>query len=132
MSGAFEDQDWVKLGVASAMQNQFNRDQREFLPLIATTFEKSLPAETVVKTKGVFKKSVVGVQITLGEYRYQLEDVGSGNLVASRAKVVRGVSLKTDELAVPAFLEELMLAVEERLGSSEAARNALSAMLGLP
>ena len=122
----------MKLGVASAMQNQFNRDQREFLPLIATTFEKSLPAETVVKTKGVFKKSVVGVQITLGEYRYQLEDGGSGNLVASRAKVVRGVSLKTDELAVPAFLEELMLAVEERLGSSEAARNALSAMLGLP
>ncbi len=132
MPDSFEDQEWVKLGVASALQNELNRDQRDFLPLVAMTFEKALPAETTIKSKGIFKKTVVGMTVTLGDYRYELEDVGTGALVAKRIKIVRGIALKTESIDVPTLLEELVLAVQMQLGSSQAARAALSSMLGLP
>ncbi len=126
-----EGEDWERVGVAAALAKQYAADEREFLVLLATFLEGSLPNETVIERRGWFgKKTIVRVVVTFHDYTYALDDPGRGSLVATRARVVRGVALKTEQLAVPEWIELLSAGLDQRVSTSQAAREALSKLLG--
>lgn len=132
MSDSFEDQEWVKLGVASALAKQFESDQRHLLQLLAQSFERDFPGQTKTRTKGLFSaKHVVALEITLGDFAYTIEDSGSGSLFATKKKIVRGIALKTDPIPVPDCLAELAQALETKARTSAETHNALAEALGL-
>jgi hypothetical protein len=132
MADAFENQEWVKLGVASALARQFETDQRPLLQLLADTFTRALPGQTAVRTKGLFgPKRVVGLEIDLGDVAYAIEDPGGGSLVASKKKIVRGIVLKTEPVPMKQCLSELSEALEAKAQTSQATHDALADALGL-
>ncbi len=132
MSDEFEQQEWLKFGVAATLSKQYGADQRTFLELLATMLEAALPGEVdIVRHGGLFaKKTVQKVMVTLGDNRYSLEDPGRGNLRATRTRVVRGIALKTEELPIQDWVAELGAFLDERARTSAAAREALSRLVG--
>jgi len=132
MADGFEDQEWVKLGVAAALAKEYQADQRSLLPLLADTFERSFPGNTQKRTKGLFgAKHVVALEITLGDFVFTIEDPGSGSLVAIRKRLVRGISLKTDSISMAECLQQLGEILEENARTSAETHNALARSLGL-
>ena len=132
MGADFEEQDWLKFGVAAALSKQYAADERVFLELLAQMLERALPNEVEIgKRGGLFsKKTVQRVSVILGDNRYTLEDPGRGSLRAARTHIVRGIALKTEEIPVQEWLEELGAGLEARAHTSAAAREALSRMVG--
>ncbi len=132
MSDEFEQQSWVKFGVASALAKQYVADQRGFLEMLSEMLGSALPDETeTVRRGGLFaKKTIQKVIVTLGENRYTLEDLGRGPLHASRTHIVRGIALKTEEIPVELWVEELGTCLDERANVSLIAREALARLVG--
>lgn len=132
MSDAFEQQEWVKFGVAAALSKQYTADQRFFLEMLAQMLEGALPGETEIGRRGGLfsKKTVQRVAITLGENRYALEDPGRGPLQATRTHIVRGIALKTEPMPIEDWIVEMGAALDERARTSAAAREALSRLVG--
>ena len=91
-----------------------------------------MPAETDLKYSGGFfaKKTLRQLAVTLGDYRYTLEDAGSGPLKASKTRIVRSIALKTIEVPVEEWVAELGENLEERAGASAQARAALAKLIG--
>jgi len=132
VSDEFEQQDWLKFGVAAALSKQYGADQRAFLAMLASMLEAALPGEVeVARQGGLFsKKTIRSVTITLTDNRYTLEDPGRGNLRATRTRVVRGIALKTEELPMQDWVTEIGAFLDERARTSQAAREALSRLVG--
>ena len=132
MSDPFEQQEWVKFGVAATLSRQYASDQRMFLDLLAQMLEGALPDEAEISRKGGLfsKKTVQRVTVVLGDYKYALEDPGRGPLQATRIRIVRGIALKTEAISVEEWLAELGAALDERASTSAAAREALARMIG--
>jgi hypothetical protein len=132
MSDAFEQQDWVKFGVAAQLAKQYAADQRFFLELFAKTMESALPDQTQITLQGGLfsKKTIQRVSTTLGDNRYSLEDTGHGALRATRTHIVRGIALKTDEVPIEEWIHELGAALDAQAQTSAAAREALAQHLG--
>ena len=131
MSDDLEEQGWARLGVAAALGREYAADARAFLPFLARMLEGAIPDETSVRTRGFFKKTIVGVGVDLGGTRYSLEDSGHGPLVATRTQVVRGIALKTEAIPMDVLLAELEATLETRASENAGARKALAGMLGL-
>ena len=132
MSDDFEQQSWVKFGVASALAKQYAADQRGFLEMLSHMLASALPDATeTVRRGGLFaKKTIQRIVVTIGENRYTLEDSGRGPLTASRTHIVRGIALKTEEISVELWVEELGAQLDERARTSLSAREALSKLVG--
>ena len=132
MADDFEQQEWLKFGVAATLSKQYAADQRQFLELLATMLDGALPEEAeVVKRGGLFsKKTVAKVVVSFGDYRYTLEDPGRGPLLASRTRIVRGIALKTEPMPVETWLAELSANLDQRARTSASARDALSRLVG--
>lgn len=128
MSDAFEEQAWVRLGVATALLKQYAADQRLFLEEIASLLERTLPGEAeVMRRGGLFsKKSVHKIEIFLSDNRYSLEDTGRGPLRSTVTHIVRGIALKTEEIPVEEWLDAIGEALEVRVQSNATARDALA------
>ncbi len=132
MSDDFEQQDWVKVGVAAELAKQYAADQRALLENLASMLESAFPAETSVFRKGGLfaKKSISKIKVQIGEFRYNLADTGRGPLQASRTKIVRGIALKTEELPVEDWLTILGDEMEAHTQHHAQAREALSKFVG--
>ena len=122
----------VKIGVAANLARHYSAEGRDLLSPLARLLQSALGERVEMQMAGAFfsKKALTGVIFTLGEWRYSLQDAGgdpkSGPLAAKRTRVVRGIALKTEELPVSAWLEEVGLALEVEAQSSEATHAALS------
>lgn len=128
MSDAFEEQAWVKMGVAAALLKQVAEAQKTFLEEFATMLENALPGEAEVTRKGALfsKKTAQKVVVTLGENRYTLEDRGRGPLHAMVTHIVRGIALKTEDITLEEWLAILGAELEARLQISAEARDAIA------
>ena len=107
-------------------------DVKAFLEALASKLEGSLPTQTVVtRQSGLFSREhpVKEIAVTLGEYQYRISRERQGALVALRAKVVRGIVLKTEQLPVEQWIEELAGALAEIAAQSTQARAALERFL---
>ena len=121
----FEAQAWVRDGVAAAMAREFERDARGFLVQFAEQVEQAFPESAVVDRRGLFKKTIVRVTFDLGGTRLSIEDPGQGPLRGKRGQVVRGITLKTEDVPVGELLEEVGRALQSRADENEESRNAL-------
>jgi hypothetical protein len=107
-------------------------DTKAFLGALAEKLGGALPTLCQVERKGGLfskEKPVSRVSIELGEHRYAIEHAGHGGLRASRAKVVRGISLKTDELPVDTWIDELSRDLSTHAARNSQARMALERLL---
>jgi hypothetical protein len=107
-------------------------DIRTFLDALAVKLEGSLPDYTrVTRQGGIFSRErpVKEIAVSLGEYHYRIGRERQGPLVAVRAHVVRGIVLKTEQIAVDQWIEELSEALAQLAGRSAQARAALERFL---
>lgn len=122
----------VKIGVAANLARYYSTEGRGLLSPLARLLQDSLGSAVELQMAGGFfsKKELVGLTFTLGEWRYSLTDAGgdkkAGPLVARRTRVVRGIALKTEELPMAAWLEEVGLALEVEAQTNQEAHAALS------
>lgn len=131
MDDPFEQQEWLRLGVAAVLARQYAADQVRLIDSLARLLEEVLPGETRVERRGgLFSaRRVVRLQVELGEHRYLLETAGQGGPQTHRARVVRGIALKTEVLPMDDWLAALGAAVDERTHTHEEARAALRAFV---
>lgn len=129
-----DGEEFTEVAVAGALANVYAQDTRGFLPLLAIVLSGALPEETTIERKGGLfqrEKPVRKVTVTLGDNIYSLEDLGRGPLAAHRAKVVRGITLKTEPLLVEDWLAELSAEIAARAKQNEKAFFALRSVLPL-
>jgi len=109
-----------------------NTDIKAFLEALAVKLEGSLPEHTKVTRQGsLFSREhpVKEVKVLLGEYEYRIGRERQGPLVAVRAKEVRGIVLKTEQISVEQWIEELSEALARVAAQSAQARVALERFL---
>jgi hypothetical protein len=126
------NQNWEDLGVVSALATNYSRDAKAFLETLATTLESVLPEQVNIERKrGLFVKAhpVVKLEITFGDHFYVLHDPGHGRLVATHAKAVRGITLKTDDLAIEDWISQIGSHLQELEKHSEKTYYALKEFL---
>ena len=118
---------WLRLGIAAELAKKYGADERDFLRTLALLLERALPGETTIERGGWFGKGPIQrIIVALGDWEYTLTDPGRGPLQATRARAVRGIRLKSDDLPVPEWINELGVLLDERARTSEAAREALA------
>jgi hypothetical protein len=116
--------------VAAALRSDL-QDAPVFLEALAVRLEGALPSVVEVKrSSGLFGRTrrVRSVALTLGEDRFSVAAQGSG-LLAERARVVRGIALKRDELALARWIDELARVLAEHAAEAAANRAALERLL---
>lgn len=122
----------ANVGVAGALAHAYAQDARTFLPLLGQVLTSALPEESEIERRGgLFQrdKPIRKVTVTLGDQIYTLEDLGRGPLAATRAKVVRGITLKTEPMSVEDWLADLSAEISARATQNEKAFFALKNLL---
>jgi hypothetical protein len=106
------------------------RDLAVFLEVIAGKLADALPSAVTVEHEGglLSRKRVKRLQVQLGEHRYELARVGSG-VEGRRSHSVRGITLKTEAMAIEDWIAALAAHLTEHAKSSEKAREALNRLL---
>lgn len=107
-------------------------DVKAFLEALAVKLEGSLPNNTTVtRHSSLFSREhpMKEITVSLGEYQYRIGKERQGPLVAQRAKVVRGIVLKTEQIPVEQWIEELAEALAQYAAHSAQARAALERFL---
>ena len=122
-----EAEEWLRIGVAGVLAREYAAEGRGFLESLARMLATALPGQTEVVRQGrLFGRGPIReVRVELGDFRYSLHDSGGGPLAARRTLVKRGIVLRTEELPVYAWLEDLGNALEERARRSREAAEAL-------
>jgi hypothetical protein len=99
------------------------------LEVLARKLEGALPGRVRVERSGLFRnKRVERLECDLGETRYALA-VRGGRPEARRGTVVRGVTLKSEELGLDAWIDALARELAQEAAESEQARAALGKLL---
>ena len=122
----------LRMEMFAASLRADSTDVKAFLEAMATKLEGSLPNQTLVtRHSGLFTREhpVKEIVVTLGEYQYRISRERQGGLVALRAKVVRGIVLKTEQLPVEQWIDELAGALAQIAAQSAQARAALERFL---
>ncbi len=125
-------EEFSEVGVAGALAHAYAQDARGFLPLLAAVLSGTLPDETEIERRGgLFQKDkpVRKISVTLGDSVYTLEDLGRGPLAASRVKIVRGITLKTEAIPTEDWLAEMSAEIHARAQRNEKAFFALKSLL---
>jgi hypothetical protein len=107
-------------------------DLHTFLQVLAVKLEDALPGHVEVQRHGgLFSrdKSVTRIAIDLGEHQYGIGADNHGQLHAQRLRVVRGIVLKTEDLAVDDWIRELVTELGQKAESSSQERAALERLL---
>jgi len=107
-------------------------DLKTFLDALAFKLEGSLLDYTRVTRQGsIFSRErpVKEVVVSLGEYQYRIGREKQGSLLAVRAHVVRGIVLKTEQIPVDQWIDELSEALAQLAGQSSQTRAALERFL---
>jgi hypothetical protein len=105
-------------------------DLATYVEVLARKLEDALPGQTEVRrrSKGFLsrEKVVDTIEVTLGEFRYTLQRDGRG----TRAKEVRGVVIKREDLAIEAWVGGLAGELRELAAGNAQARAALERLVG--
>jgi hypothetical protein len=112
------------LAAALRMDNQETGDLLEFL---AKKLELSLPQQTTIARSGGFlsKRPVKEITVRFSDYHYQIARERHGPPSAKVMKLVRGVVLKTTEVSVDRWTEEVAQQLAQLAQQSSQTRTAL-------
>jgi hypothetical protein len=126
------DQDDMQFELLAASLRADTRDLKTFVEALASKMEGALPAQTNVERRGggLFSKEkrVHRIQIRLGDMRYELVAEGGG-VETSRARAVRGIVLKTEQVPLTDWVDDLSRVLAEAAQNNEQARLALEQLL---
>jgi hypothetical protein len=104
-------------------------DLRVFVESLAAKLDQSFPGRCRVRRAGMLGKgSVRQVSVELGDGRYELTH-DDGRISARRSSVVRGITLKSDELGLDEWIDSLAAEVVAEAGRSDRGRLALEKLL---
>jgi hypothetical protein len=104
-------------------------DLRVFVESLSTKLEQSFPGRCRVQRARVFGRgSVRQIRVELGDRRYELTH-DDGVVSARRSSVVRGISLKNEELGLDEWIDSLAAQVVAEAERSERGRLALQKLL---
>lgn len=107
-------------------------DNATFLEVLAAKLEAALPGRTQLRRAGgLFSRShpIAELSVDLAEERFTVRAPAPGRLEASLGRVVRGVTLRSEPVELPAWIDALSRALVAEAGRSEAAREALERLL---
>ena len=122
----------LQVDMLAASLRSDTTDLKAFMEVLAVKLEGALPDQTVVARQSkLFSREhpVREILITLGDYQYRISREQQGPLFTQRAKVVRGIVLKTDQLPMEQWIEELAEGLAAHAGQSAQARMALERFL---
>ena len=127
------DDPGFELDLAAAEARADRADTTALIEALATRLEEALPRMAVVKRRrvgGLLSKrsEVESIDVALDEQRFQLAQTRAG-LQCTRHTVVRGITLKREELPVAQWLRELVDAVSHASAIGEQSRLALEGLL---
>lgn len=106
-------------------------DVRAFVEALAAKLEGAFPGRARVERKGGFlggRKQVRQIDVDLGDARYELAH-DDGAVACARRSVVRGISLKSEQLDLDRWIDELSRALVDEAARSERGREALERLL---
>jgi hypothetical protein len=108
-------------------------DLEAFVEALATKLTESFPDRVQVERQGSGflgrgVKRVVRVSVRLGDNEYELDHDG-GRVLTRRKNVVRGIALKTEELPMDTWIDDLSGKLVDEAGRSERDRLALQKLL---
>ena len=123
----------LDLDLAAAELRADRADTHAMIEALAARLEEALPRAAVVKRRrvgGLLSKrtEVERIDVALEDQRFELED-GRGGLHCTRHTVVRGITLKREELPLSQWLHELVGEVAQAAAIGEQARAALEGLL---
>ena len=105
-------------------------DLKAYIEVLARKLELALPAHCVVERRSKRmlsrEKVVESIRVDLGELRYEVR----ADARASRAKVVRDSTIKTEPLELDAWVRALGNDLSARAADSADARAALERLVG--
>jgi len=107
-------------------------DIKAFMEALAVKLQGSLPNQTTVtRQSGLFAREhpVRGITVTLGDYQYRIAREKQGPIFTQRAKVVRGIVLKTDQIPLEQWINELAASLAQEASNSAQAHAALERFL---
>ena len=121
------------LDLAAGSVRADQADTQAMLDALAVRLEEALPQMTVVKRRrvGGFRSKrteVERIALELGDQHYELVQVGGG-VQCTRNKVVRGITLKRDEVPIQQWVRELVDEVMRSAAVGEQARVALEGLV---
>jgi len=121
----------IDVELVAASLRASSSDLKTFVEVLADKLEGALPGRVLVERKSVRflakEKRVDRIECQLGDARYVLST--RNGLELRRAKAVRGVVLKTEELSFDEWLGALAQALADEARTSEQARLALEQLL---
>jgi hypothetical protein len=122
-----------QLDLAAAELRADSTDTRALLDALAARLEEALPRLAVVKRRrvGGFRSKqteIERIDVVLEDQRFELEDARSG-LRCTRHTVVRGITLKREELPLTQWVSELVAEVTRAATISEQSRMTLEGLL---
>jgi hypothetical protein len=122
----------LEMEMLAASLRADSTDLKAFMEALATKLQGSLPNQTVVQRQsGLFAKEhpVKEIAVTLGDYQYRIKRERQGPLLAERVKVVRGIVLKSEQIPLEQWIDELAEALAQEAANSFQARVALEQFL---
>jgi hypothetical protein len=111
------------------------RDLEGFFPALAARLEGAMPpgrARVQRKSRSLFnrEKVVQAIEVDIADCTYTCARGGSAGVQATRRKVVRGIALSTEDLALDAWIDALSADLAAEAQASAEARERLERMLG--
>ncbi len=121
------------LDLAAAEVRVDHADTHALIEALATRLEQSLPRLAAVRRRrvGGFRSKqteVERIEVVLGDERFELVAARSG-LECTRHRVVRGITLKRDQLPIAQWITELVAEVTRTAAVGEQARITLEGLL---
>jgi hypothetical protein len=121
----------IDVELVAASLRASSGDLKAFVEALADKLEAALPGRVQVERKSTGflskQKRVAGLQCQLGDVRYSLSM--RDGLEVRRAKAVRGVVLKNEELSFEVWLDALAHDLADEAQTSEQAQLALQQLL---
>ncbi len=122
----------LQMEILAASLRADTTDLKAFLEALAVKLQGSLPnSTTITRHSGIFSREhpVKDITVNLGDYQYRISRERQGPIVTQRAKVVRGIVLKTDQIPLEVWIEDLAASLAEVAASNSQARVALERFL---
>ena len=121
------------LDLAAASVRMDGADTQAMLDALAVRLEEALPRMVAVKRRrvGGFRSKqteVERIEAELGEQRFELVR-DRGRFVCTRNRVVRGITLKRDEVPIEQWVRELVEQVLRTAAVGEQVRTALEGLV---
>jgi hypothetical protein len=119
----------LQVDVLAAALRLDHQEARDLLEFLAQKLEQSLPqATTVTRSGGLFSKArpVKEILVRFDDYHYQIIREKHGALTVKALKLVRGVVLKTTEISIDQWTEEIAQQLAQQAQRSAQTRQALN------